>query len=483
MARSVSTRRRIVVAIVATTLATLVATAVMSIAITRLRARDVATAEVSQRATAVANQLSDGLRRTAATSDNSESRQSDVRLVLSTLRDTLGGASIDTFIVSTSAAGVAQLATTNDASMTDIDVTDTEILAVAASDAEVTTIVRGGTAYGLSSTSLAANRQLVVVAAEDIGIDFGPLGRWFVVGSVVALAGAAIAANRLAERISAPLVPVTKATGAIARGGFDTRIDIDAQWPTELAELAAAVNDMAEALHRSKGLEQQFLMSVSHDLRTPLTSIRGFAEALADGTAANDSVMAARSADIIVAQSRRLERLVQDLLELARLDGRQFSLDLRPTDIGHLITTTSAGFAPSAVEHGLNLGVSIEPGEPMTAVVDPDRVAQIVANLVENATKFAASAVHVTVRRTTTSSGTRAIEIGVHDDGPGIAGDDLPHVFERLYVAKRHPVRQEVGSGLGLAIVSELASSMGGTATARRSDLGGACLAIVLAAN
>ena len=112
----------------------------------------------------------------------------------------------------------------------------------------------------------------------------------------------------------------------------------------ELAVLARSINAMATELDRSRGLERQFLLSVSHDLRTPLTSIRGFAEAISDGAAPDHT----KAAAVIAAEARRLERLVGDLLALARLDARRFELELRPVDIGELVEDAAEGFRPAS---------------------------------------------------------------------------------------------------------------------------------------
>src|SRR5207248_5606518 len=134
----------------------------------------------------------------------------------------------------------------------------------------------------------------------------------------------------------------------------------------ELASLARSINTMAATLARSRGLERQFLMSVSHDLRTPLTSIRGFAEAIADGAATDDR----RAAEVITAESRRLERLVGDLLDLAKLDAKRFSLDLRPVDLADVVAATADGFRPAADGYGLALEVDTAAA---TVRADPDR--------------------------------------------------------------------------------------------------------------
>jgi len=209
-------------------------------------------------------------------------------------------------------------------------------------------------------------------------------------------------------------------------------------------------------LERSRTVTRDFLMSVSHDLRTPLTSIRGYAEALSEGTVTKPAERR-RAAGIIETEARRLERLVSDLLDLARLDARQFTLQPEPVDVGAVVQATTEGFHPLAREYGITVEVELE--ETPDRLLDPDRLAQVVANLVENALKFAAA--RVQVRAGASADGVR---IEVADDGPGIPPDDLPRVFERLY-SPRSGQPRAVGTGLGLAIVHELVSAMGGTVT------------------
>jgi two-component system sensor histidine kinase BaeS len=223
---------------------------------------------------------------------------------------------------------------------------------------------------------------------------------------------------------------------------------------------------MAAALERARGLEQQFLLSVSHDLRTPLTSIRGYAEAIDDG-----NVDPKRAATVIRTESARLERLVADLLDLAKLQARAFTFTIEPLDVSvavHTVVAGAAGSKPGIAFHPVTSG-------PLLVMADPDRFAQALANLVENAGKYARSSVLVSAR----SEGGRAV-VTVDDDGPGIASHDLPHVFERLYVARHQPQRRENASGLGLAIARELVTSMGGEVAAGSAPTGGARLSIML---
>ena len=293
---------------------------------------------------------------------------------------------------------------------------------------------------------------------------------FFLLASGLTLLAGAVVADRLGRRLTAPLRAATDATGRIAEGDLAVRLPEhpDRRRPDELDELGRSINAMTEALARAQGLERQFLLSVSHDLRTPLTSISGYAEAIADG-AIEDPVAAA---EIIRAESRRLERLVADLLDLAKLDARAFAFEVREVDLAAVARDAADGFARQVADAGLTLDLVV-PEAPVPVAADPDRLGQVLANLAENACKYARHAVAVRV-----SAADRTVEVA--DDGPGIAADDLPHVFERLYVSKRTPVRAETGSGLGLAIVRELVEGMDGTVTASAGGAGGTRMVVSL---
>ena len=213
---------------------------------------------------------------------------------------------------------------------------------------------------------------------------------------------------------------------------------------------------MAAQLEHAPRMERAFILSVSHDLRTPLTSIRGYAEAMTDGAISTDDEHA-HAARVITAEARRLERLVADLLDLARIDARQFSLAPRPVDAAETVRTAVDAFRPAAGDLGITLRVDGPKSAP--ADTDPDRLSQIVANLVENALKYAAANIVVELA----PYGTGDLDLRVRDDGPGIAPADLPQVFDRLYVSRTVPGRS-VGTGIGLAIVRELSAAMGGQA-------------------
>jgi signal transduction histidine kinase len=314
----------------------------------------------------------------------------------------------------------------------------------------------GNLAYAASAVPLPKGRLAVVVLAREANSGLGTSARYFLLAAAATALLGALAALVVGRQLTRPIRAVTSATKKIAAGQLSTRLpEPSANATDELADLSRNVNSMAEALERSRVLEQQFLLSVSHDLRTPLTSIRGFAEAINDG--AGDP---ARAAAVILSESRRLERLVADLLDLAKLQASSFSLHPEQLDLTQLAIVAVEGFEPDAAERGILIR-AVPASSPAPVVADHDRLAQVAANLIENAIKYASSRVSVSV----SVDGDRAV-LAVEDDGPGIDARDLPHVFERLYVARRQPSRQENSSGLGLAIVKQLVGAMGGDVTA-----------------
>jgi signal transduction histidine kinase len=357
--------------------------------------------------------------------------------------------------------------TTLDVPPAGVDIADLDLVALRAGRVDSGT--NGSLVYAAAPVRRGPVLAAVVLTRRaDAGLRSG--GRWFAVAAVAAVVAAVAVAASLGRRLTRPVRAAEAATRRIAAGDLGARVPVSDGDDDELAALARSVNAMAAELERSRQLERQFLMSVSHDLRTPLTSIRGFAEAIADGAATDQQQAAA----VIAAEARRLERLVRDLLDLARMDARQFSLDIRPIDVAEVVTETAEGFRPAADEAGVALRVSADGG--IHARADPERLAQAVANLVENALKFAASSVDVAA-----IARDGHVLVRVDDDGPGIDEADLPRVFERLYTTLR-PAARDIGggSGLGLAIVHDVVAAMGGTVRAERSPAGGSRLLLSL---
>lgn len=297
--------------------------------------------------------------------------------------------------------------------------------------------------------------QLAILLTRQVG-DLGPSWGYFILAGGVTLLIAALVAWQMSRRMSRPLIEAMEVTGQIASGDLQSRVSVrDHDYP-EFSSLAHSINVMAQSLTDGRSRERQLLLSVSHDLRTPLTSIRGFAEAIQDGAIDDTS----QAAEVIIAESRRLERLVGDLLDLAKLETRQLSMQIRPTDGTEVVTMAANGFRPLAERTGLQLVVDGPQDGKVELSADPDRLAQLMANLIENAFTYARTSVTVSLSASADPRLPSGQSIIVQDDGPGIAPEDLPKVFDRFYQADRGPNRK-IGSGLGLAIVAEIATAMG----------------------
>ncbi|MDQ1476604.1 MAG: two-component system, OmpR family, sensor kinase [Actinomycetota bacterium] len=328
---------------------------------------------------------------------------------------------------------------------------------------------RGETVFLAIPTSTHVGRRLLVVIATE-RVDMTVLRNalpLMLAAGVIVLIGVGLLSVWLARRLTRPIRTIEHAAAQLATGDLTARAELPPHTDEELAALAHALNTMAAQLDQARGSERAFLLSISHDLRTPLTSIRGYAEALADGTLDDaDPNDRKRAATIIGAEGRRLERLVRDLLDLSQLDSRQFSFHPRPCDVTELVRDAAEAFAPQARELGIALNITS--GGALPVDVDPERLGQIVANLIENALKYATARVDVYAA----AQGDDRVAVVVVDDGPGIPADQMARVFERLYTVRETPGRA-VGTGLGLAIVRELASAMGGSARAEVAPGGG----------
>ncbi len=268
---------------------------------------------------------------------------------------------------------------------------------------------RRGDLVWVADPALVGSRTIVTVVTRHAGSGVADAAGWFLLASFLTLLVGAMVAVLVGRRMARPVRQADEAARRIAAGELDARVPVPAgRTSDELVELAQSVNSMAATLERSKGLEQQFLLSVSHDLRTPLTSIRGYAEAIGDGTATDVH----RAAGVIGREARRLERLVGDLLDLARLDARTFSLVVAEVDLVAAARAAVAAAAPEAERLGLQVTVA-SAGPDGSAVVpvraDPERLDQVIANLLENARQ---------VREP------REIVVGVQD-GRGGHRDDL----------------------------------------------------------
>jgi signal transduction histidine kinase len=319
---------------------------------------------------------------------------------------------------------------------------------------------RAGDQPGQSTGALAP--YIVVMAQQaprPLDAFRGELRGVLIPAGLVALGAALLAALLLARSLSRPVVNLARATEAVARGDYSQRVQV--QGRDELATLSSRFNTMAEEVDRAHRVQRDFVANVSHDLKTPLTSIQGFSQAILDG-AVTDEQGYRQAAGIINAEAERMSRLVNELLTLTRLESGLSALDIRPVDVGIVVREQALAMQPQAAAAGVSLSVAATAGQAMAAA-DADRLKQALGNLVDNALKYTPRGGSVLVE---VSQVTGAVRVAVRDTGRGIPPDELARVMERFYRVDKARGPAATGSlGLGLAIAREIAAAHGGTLT------------------
>ncbi len=331
---------------------------------------------------------------------------------------------------------------------------------------------------GLPLRSDGQRSGAVFLHAPVFGVRFA-LGQIYRLIGVAALAAAVLALGLslwLSRRLSRPLHEMSEAARELARGRFDRRVSPPAG-DDEIARLAASFNHMAARLGNLERLRREFIANVSHELRSPLTSMRGFLQGILDGTIpAGDRERYLRLA---FDETRRLSRLVNDLLDLAALEAGDVRFTFADVDPAEALRRVATKMEPQASAKGLSL--TVDPPPPATGPVraDPDRLEQVLINLVDNAVRFTpeGGAVTLSARR---QDG--AVEITVRDTGPGIPPEDLDRIWERFYKGDRARTRSKGGTGLGLAIARELVERQGGTIRAESQVGAGTAFFVTLPA-
>src|SRR4051794_13257976 len=301
-------------------------------------------------------------------------------------------------------------------------------------------------------------------AARPLAAVLGPLG-W---SAGIAFLVSILVALLLARSITRPLIGLTRATRALARGDYSQRVPVSGS--DEVGELGGSFNQLAQDLDQVRRREKDFLANISHDLKTPLTSIQGFAGALVDGTCPPDAYPAV--ARIIYDEAERMGRLVGDVLQLSRLEAGDLPLTLAPLDLADLLRAGARRFAPAAQAAGVTLRVEAPTERALTVLGDQGRLEQVLGNLLENALRYTPAGGRIDlVASAAEAEGQPLARLLVRDTGSGIAPTDLPRIFERFYQADKSRVAGRAGAGLGLAIVKEVIERHGGTVRAE-STLG-----------
>lgn len=259
----------------------------------------------------------------------------------------------------------------------------------------------------------------------------------------------------MSRMLAAPLSILAHAARAFAARDWERRVPV--KGADEIAAVAREFNEMAETIHRAEILRRNLMADVAHELRTPLTVLQGNLRAMLDGV----YPLAMGEIATLYDETRLLNRLVDDLRELALADAGQLPLNIGGVELGEICRAAVADFSAVAKAQNIRLVVDIPEDHPLGVRADPDRVAQVLRNLLANALRHTPRGGTITVSAQANIKDT--IRVDVVDTGEGIAAQDLPHVFDRFYRADPSRTRKGGGTGLGLAIAKAWVQATGGT--------------------
>ena len=289
-------------------------------------------------------------------------------------------------------------------------------------------------------------------------------------GTALAACLGALVALWLARRIVRPVTELTRGARAIAQGRAPALVPVAGQ--DEIADLARAFNRMAAQLELDEQQRRQLFAGITHELRTPLSVIQGTLEGMLDHVVeATPERIAA-----LHGQTLLLRRLITDLRDLSLAQAGQLELHPTATDVSAIVTETVEAFAPSFQDRGISVRMNIPSGLPAVEA-DPDRLRQIVQNLVENALRYTPAGGTVEIALRAEDGGLR---FQVADTGHGIGATDLPHIFEHFYRTDQSRARASGGTGLGLAIVKSLVEAHHGRVTVESTPGAGSTFTVRL---
>jgi len=272
-----------------------------------------------------------------------------------------------------------------------------------------------------------------------------------------------IVSTLLIRRFVNPLADVIYAAGEVSSGKLNTRIPT--KGPQDLRSLSESFNDMATSLERSDRERRDMLADIAHELRTPLSVIRGRLEGIVDGIYSENGPQVSMALE----QTYVLQRLVDDLRLLTLAATRQLQFDKRDVNVGNVMDSVIEMFSAEAKEKNISLLFSEKKGN-LSAFIDPQRFEQVISNLVGNAIRYVPDGGKVWV----TANGTEAgVRITVNDNGEGIPAEDLSYIFDRFWRKEKSRARLSGGTGLGLAITKQLVEAQDGTIEAKNLEEGG----------
>lgn len=336
------------------------------------------------------------------------------------------------------------------------------------------TVDVGGRTELLEARS-ADGRVFALVASADLSAGTQKtLQNRVLLALAIGLAAAVVGGLLIARLVTRPLRSTAETARAMGAGARQTRAPVAG--PSEVADVAIAVNELADALQHSESRQREFLTSVSHELRTPLTAISGQSEALSDGLVSESEI--AQVGKTIRAESARLERLVSDLLDLARLGADSFRLEVGPCDVAALVREMAAVWHVRCDQRGVPLLIEVSAGRLVVAT-DARRVRQVLDGLAENALRLLTPGLPLVLA----AGSVPGVVLAVRDGGPGLAPEDYPVAFEQGVLHERYRGRRPGGAGLGLALAHSLVTRLGGVITAGPAPEGGAGFWITLPAS
>ncbi len=267
--------------------------------------------------------------------------------------------------------------------------------------------------------------------------------------SLIAVLIAIIVVYYTTMRLTRPFLEINEIVQKYSKGDYNVRIPISSI--DEATQLAISFNAMADQLKDLEATRRSFVANVSHELRSPLTSMKGFLEAMQDGTIGPDEYE--KYIDIVLSETKRMAVMVNDLLDLARIESGRTAIKLEIFDINELIRRTLITFEARIYEHHINVDVKFAQ-EQYYVEADSAQISQVLRNIIDNAIKYSPDD---TKLRIATYAMRREIYVSIQDSGPGIPEEDVPHVFDRFYkVEKAHTPTKQSGTGLGLSIVKRI---------------------------
>lgn len=282
------------------------------------------------------------------------------------------------------------------------------------------------------------------------------------ISGFAALTAAVLVSLFVSRRIVEPIQTLSNVSRRLAQGLYRERIYLQAD--DEIAQLAQSVNQLAEALDQTERRRLALLADVTHELRTPLATIGGYMEGLVDGVvSANPATF-----NLILRETRRLQRLIEDLELLSRVEAGQLPVVARAIDLRSVLEAQIAQFEPLFSSNQVTLSLDA-PEQLLQVWADPDRVAQVLINILANAYRYTPAGGQVTVQ---VSTDDQEVRVAVIDSGIGIAAEHLPHLFERFYRVDKSRARNSGGSGIGLAIARHLIYAQGGEIWAESDGIG-----------